>query len=103
MIRVASASIFAVKLTDELLDIEFLAHPGIQFADTDFNGGTKFVEPLDPLQQFATKLLLRCFREGSGFGHGKLQGFGHIQPLSHPDPYQGGPLVNRALTDPLLW
>ena len=80
-----------------------LAHPGIQFADTDFNGGTKFVEPLDPLQQFATKLLLRCFREGSGFGHGKLQGFGHIQPLSHPDPYQGGPLVNRALTDPLLW
>jgi hypothetical protein len=101
-IRLDSAGIFAVKLTDELLDTEFLAHTGIQFADTDLNSGTEFVDPLDPLQQFAAKLLLRCLREGSGFGHGELQGFGHIQPLSDPAPAQL-PMVNRALTDPLLW
>jgi hypothetical protein len=79
MTCLAAPGIFPVKLVNQPLNVEFRAHPGIQLADTNFDSGTQFVDPLDSLQELAAKLLLRCFREGSGFGHGKLQGFGHIQ------------------------
>ena len=52
-----------VGLSGKVVDIEFLAEPGIKFADANFDFGTQRFERLDALQKLAAELLLRGFRQ----------------------------------------
>jgi hypothetical protein len=76
--RLSWAGMFAVELANKLFDIELLAQAGIKLASANLDGSAKLIEPLDSLKQLATKLLLRCLRQGSCFGHRQLKGLCHI-------------------------
>jgi hypothetical protein len=67
----------AVKLVEELLDIELLAEASVELTDAKLDRGTKLVERLDTLEHLAAELLLRCLRQGGGFGDCKFKRLGH--------------------------
>lgn len=50
-----------VGLPENIVDIEFLAEPSVQFADAKFDVVTQLCESLDTLQNLAAELLLCGF------------------------------------------
>src|SRR5258705_2959227 len=70
--RLFATGMFFVELADQLFDIKLFAQAAIKLAHANLDGSAKLVGPLDALQQFASKLLLRGLRQVSGLGHRQL-------------------------------
>ena len=51
------------RVRDDLFDIERLAHSRVELTDANFELGTQLGERIEALKDFASKLLLRSFRE----------------------------------------
>src|SRR5580700_5909286 len=81
--RLSASGVLIAGLLDDVLDVELLAHAGIQFTNADFDFSAKFGERLDALQQFATELFLRRFGECSGLRDREFERFHHDDTIPH--------------------
>jgi hypothetical protein len=68
---------FVARLSDDFFDVDFLSQAGIQLPDADLDCSAKLGERFNTLQQFATELFLRCFRQGGGLRDCQLERFHH--------------------------
>lgn len=53
-----------VGLPQNVVDVEFPAKAGVEFADASFNFSAQLSKRLDALQQLTAELLLRSFWKG---------------------------------------
>ncbi len=64
---------------DDLLDVQLLTQPCIEFRDTKVNFGTELLKRVYPLQELSTELILSLLGQLQGARNGKVEGFGHVQ------------------------
>ena len=68
---------FFAGVADQALDIQFLAKPCIQFAETNFDLAAKFRERIDAFEEFAPKLFLRSLGETCRLRKGQFEYLHH--------------------------
>ena len=68
---------------DNVLDIEFFAHPGIKLPNADLDFRTQLCERLDPLQNLSPELLLRRLGQSRNLADRYFKGLNHFNNIAH--------------------
>jgi hypothetical protein len=76
--RLCGLDVFFVQFLDEFFDVEFFDKSCFPILEVRFDAGTQLSERINPVQQFAPKLLLRCLWQVGGFRHCQFKCLHHV-------------------------
>ena len=68
-----------VQLADELLGVDLLTQPGIEFGDSGLDFRSQALKRLDAVEEFPAELFLCRFGKSGDLTKGNFQGLDHVQ------------------------